>query len=156
MVFPAYMGAMIVGVIVRNTLLLCGKNWSNGKVIDVLSSCMLGIFLATAMMSLNLKELASSAAPMLIILAAQILLCWGFVRWVTFPCLGGDYDAAVIAAGHCGFGHGVTLSAVANMDSITRKFGPSHRAIIVVPIAGGMLVDLTNSLNITWFLNVLQ
>lgn len=156
MVFPAYMGAMIIGVIVRNVLLLCGKTWINGKVIDALSGLMLGIFLATAMMSLNLKELAASAAPMLIILVAQILLCWAFVRWVTFPCLGSDYDAAVIAAGHCGFAHGATPSAVANMDSISRKFGPSHRAFIVVPIVGGMLIDLTNSLNITWFLNVLK
>jgi ESS family glutamate:Na+ symporter len=156
MVFPAYMGAMLVGVIVRNSLLLCGISWIDAKVIDALSSLMLGVFLATAMMSLNLKELAASALPMLIILAAQILLVWAFVRWVTFPLLGKDYDAAVIVAGHCGFAHGATPSAVANMDSITRTFGPSKRAFLIVPIVGGMLIDLTNSLNITWFLNFLK
>jgi ESS family glutamate:Na+ symporter len=156
MVFPAYMGAMLVGVIVRNVLLLCGISWIDAKVIDALSGLMLGIFLATAMMSLNLKELAASAGPMLVILAAQILLVWAFVRWVTFPLMGKDYDAAVIVAGHCGFAHGATPNAVANMDSICRSFSPSQRAFLIVPIVGGMLIDLTNSLNITWFLNFLK
>lgn len=156
MVFPAYMGAMLVGVMVRNVLLLCGISWINPKVIDALSSLMLGVFLTTAMMSLNLKELAASAVPMLVILAAQILLGWAFVRWVTFPCMGKDYDAAVIVTGHFGFAHGSTTNAVANMDSLCRSFGPSHRAFLVVPLVGGMLVDLTNSLNITWFINFLK
>lgn len=156
MVFPAYMGAMLVGVLVRNALLLCGISWIDTKVIDALSGLLLGVFLATAMMSLNLRELAASAMPMLFILAAQIMLVWAFVRWVTFPLMGKDYDAAVIAAGHCGFAHGATPSAVANMESITRTFGPSPRAFLIVPIVGGMLIDLTNSLNITWFINFLR
>jgi ESS family glutamate:Na+ symporter len=156
MVFPAYMGAMLVGVMVRNALLLCGISWIDAKVIDALSGLLLGVFLATAMMSLNLKELAASAMPMLVILAAQIMLVWAFVRWVTFPLMGKDYDAAVIVAGHCGFAHGATPSAVANMESITRTFGPSPRAFWIVPIVGGMLIDLTNSLNITWFINFLR
>lgn len=156
MVFPAYMGAMIVAVFVRNGLLALGVKMIDGRVIDALSQLMLGVFLATAMMSLQLKELAASALPMLLILAAQIVLTYFFVRWVTFPLMGKDYDAAVIVAGHCGFGHGATPSAVANMDAICRKFGPSHRAFLIVPIVGGMLIDLTNSLNITWFLNFLK
>lgn len=156
MVFPAYMGAMIVAVIVRNGLLALGVKKIDGRVIDALSQVMLGVFLATAMMSLQLKELAASALPMLLILSAQIILTYLYVRWVTFPLMGKDYDAAVIVAGHCGFGHGATPSAVANMDAICRKFGPSRRAFLIVPIIGGMLIDLTNSLNITWFLNFLK
>ena len=117
---------------------------------------MLGVFLATAMMSLQLKELAASALPMLLILGAQIVLSYFFVRWVTFPLMGKDYDAAVIVAGHCGFGHGATPSAVANMDAICRKFGPSRRAVLIVPTVGGRLIGLTNSLSITWFVNFLK
>ncbi len=156
MVFPAYMGSMIAAVIVRNGLLALGVKQIDSRVIDALSQLMLGVFLATAMMSLQLKELAASALPMLLILGAQIVLSYFFVRWVTFPLMGKDYDAAVIVAGHCGFGHGATPSAVANMDAICRKFGPSRRAFLIVPIVGGMLIDLTNSLNITWFLNFLK
>lgn len=156
MVFPAYMGAMIAGVIVRNSLLACGIRIIDGNIIDSLSNLMLGVFLATAMMSLNLMDLAASALPMLIILAAQLSLTWAFVRWVTFRFMGRDYDAAVIVAGHCGFAHGATPSAVANMDAICRRYGPSKRAFLIVPIVGGMLIDLTNSINITWFLNVLK
>jgi ESS family glutamate:Na+ symporter len=156
MIFPAYMGAMIAAVIVRNGLLALGFPRIDSRIIDSLSNLMLGVFLATAMMSLQLKELSSSALPMLIILAAQMILSYVFVRWVTFPLMGKDYDAAVIVAGHCGFGHGATPSAVANMDAICRKYGPSRRAFLIVPIVGGMLIDLTNSLNITWFLNLLK
>ena len=156
MVFPAYMGSMIAAVILRNGLLALGVKQIDSRVIDALSQLMLGVFLATAMMSLQLKELAASALPMLLILGAQIVLSYFFVRWVTFPLMGKDYDAAVIVAGHCGFGHGATPSAVANMDAICRKFGPSRRAFLIVPIVGGMLIDLTNSLNITWFLNFLK
>jgi hypothetical protein len=105
---------------------------------------------------MTIAELAASAGPMLVILSAQILLVWAFVRWVTFPLMGKDYDAAVIVAGHCGFAHGATPNAVANMDSICRSFSPSQRAFLIVPIVGGMLIDLTNSLNITWFLNLLK
>lgn len=156
MVFPAYMGAMIAGVAIRNGLLACGIRLIDGNIIQALSNLMLGIFLATAMMTLNLKELAASALPMLVILTAQILLTWAFVRWVTFRLMGRDYDAAVIVAGHCGFAHGATPSAVANMDAICRKFGASPRAFLIVPIVGGMLIDLTNSINITWFLNFMK
>ncbi len=39
-----------------------------------------------------------------------------------------NYDAAVLAAGHCGFGLGATPTAIANMQAITERFGPSHMA----------------------------
>lgn len=156
MVFPAYMGAMVTGVFLRNVLLAAGIRKIDSKVLDALSQLMLGLFLATAMMSLNLKELSASALPMLVILAAQMILTWVFVHRVTFPLMGKNYDAAVIVAGHCGFGHGATPNAVANMDAICRKYGASQRAFLIVPIVGGMLIDLTNSLNITWFLNLLR
>ena len=53
--------------------------------------------------------------------------------------MGKDYDAAVLAGGHCGFGLGATPTAVANMQSITEKFGPSHKAFLIVPMVGAFL-----------------
>jgi ESS family glutamate:Na+ symporter len=91
---------------------------------------------------------------MLVILAAQVAVVAVFTTFVTFRLMGSDYDAAVMASGHCGFAHGATPSAIANMDSVTHKFGPAHRAFIVVPMVGGMFIDITNSLNITWFINM--
>ena len=156
LVFPAYMGALLAGLILRNVLDRLGKPWIDSHVIDLTGGVLLGIFLAMAMMSLNLKELAASAVPMLVILSAQVVLVVLFTTFVTFRLMGRDYDAAVMVSGHCGFGHGATPNAIANMDSITRKLGPAHRAFIIVPMVGGMFIDITNSLNITWFINMFQ
>ena len=76
-----------------------------------------------------------------------------YAMFVTFRVLGRDYDAAVISAGHCGFGLGATPNAMANMDSVTSTFGPSPTAYLVLPIVGAFLVDFANSLTITIFTN---
>ncbi|MCU0793195.1 MAG: sodium/glutamate symporter [Opitutaceae bacterium] len=155
-VFPAYMGAMIVGVILRNALDFSGREWIDSRVVDTIGALLLGVFLAMAMTSLNLVELAGSAGPMLVILFAQVAFIALFTTWVTYRFMGRDYDAAVMAGGHCGFGLGATPNAVANMDSLVRRYGPAPRAYIVVPAVGAMLIDFTNALNITWYLNLLK
>jgi ESS family glutamate:Na+ symporter len=78
-----------------------------------------------------------------------------FAWWVTFRLLGRDYEAAVMAGGHCGFALGATPNAVANMDALTRRYGPAPRAYTVVPPVGAFLIDFTNALTITAFLNFL-
>jgi glutamate:Na+ symporter, ESS family len=156
LVFPAYMGAMIVGVALRNALDFSGRAWIDSRVVDLIGAVLLGVFLAMAMMSLNLAELAGSAGPMLVILFTQVAFIAVFTTYVTYRLMGRDYDAAVMAGGHCGFGLGATPNAVANMDSLVRRYGPAARAFVIVPTVGAMLIDFTNALNITWFLNLLK
>jgi glutamate:Na+ symporter, ESS family len=143
-------------VLLRNALDFSGRNWIDSRVVDLIGAVLLGVFLAMAMMSLNLAELAGSAGPMLVILFAQVLFIALFTTWVTYRLMGRDYDAAVMAGGHCGFGLGATPNAIANMDSLVRRYGPAARAFVIVPTVGAMLIDLTNALNITWFLNILK
>ena len=76
-----------------------------------------------------------------------------FAWFVTFNCTGRDYDAAVTSAGHVGFGLGITPNAVATMDVLTSKFGPSPRALLIVTIVGAFLIDFTNALVLTGWLN---
>lgn len=154
--FPPQIGAMVVGVIVRNAFDLSGRRWIKSETVDVLASIALGFFLTVAMMSLNLIELANAAGPMLVILLAQGAVIALFTTWVTFRVMGRDYDAAVMAAGHCGFGLGATPNAVANMKAVVEKFGPAPRAFLVIPLVGAILIDFTNSLTITLFLNLLK
>jgi ESS family glutamate:Na+ symporter len=155
-VFPAYMGAMIVGVTLRNVLDLSGRTWIDSRLVDLIGAVLLGVFLAMAMMGLNLAELAASAGPMLVILFAQVVFIAFFSTWVTYRLMGRDFDAAIMAGGHCGFGLGATPNAVANMDSLVRRYGAAPRAYVIVPTVGAMLIDFTNALNITWFLNILK
>lgn len=155
-IFPVYMGAMIFGLVLRNAVDFSGKRWIKTEIVDTLASVSLGIFLAIAMMSLNLIDLAGAAVPMLVILFAQILVMGLFAVFITFPLMGRNYDAAVMAAGQVGFGLGATPNAVANMKTLVDRFGPSPRAFLVVPIVGGFLIDFLNALNITTFMNLLK
>lgn len=152
--FSAQIGAMIVGVVVRNLVDLSGRRWIRSDVVDLIASISLGIFLAVAMMSLNLIELANTALPMLAILGVQVALMAAFAIYVTYRAMGRDFDAAVMAGGHCGFGLGATPNAVANMKSLVERYGPAPRAFLVIPLVGAILIDFTNSLVVTFFLDV--
>ena len=154
--FPVYMGAMLLGVTVRNLMDLSKRTWVDSEIIDTLASVSLGVFLAIAMMSLNLIELANAALPMLIILAVQVVVMALYAWFVTFRLMGRDFDAAVMAGGHCGFGLGATPNAVANMKALVESFGPAPRAFLVVPVVGAFLIDFVNAVNITAFINLLK
>ena len=103
-------------------------------------------------MSLKLWELASLALPMIIILAVQAVAMALYAVFVTYRMMGKNYDAAVLAAGHCGFGLGATPTAIANMQAITDRFGPSHMAFLVVPMVGAFFIDIVNALVIKLYL----
>ena len=79
------------------------------------------------------------------ILVSQVLIMILYAYFVTFRVMGKNYDASVLAAGHCGFGLGATPTAVANMQAITNMYGPSHRAFLIVPLCGAFFVDLINA-----------
>ena len=46
-----------------------------------------------------------------------------FAWTITFRVMGRDFEAAVMSAGHVGFGLGITPNAVANMNSLVEDFG---------------------------------
>jgi len=153
---PGYIGAMICAAVVRNlddgTRILK----LDQRIIDDLGTIALSLFLAMALMSLKLWELLDLALPMLVILAAQVATIAAFTVFVTFRFMGRDYDAAVMAGGHCGFGLGATPNAVANMRSIVERFGPAPRAFLVLPMVGAFFIDFSNALIITAYINLVQ
>ena len=148
---PAYIGPMIIAIIVRN--LADSRNVELPlDAIDASANVCLSIFLSLALMTLKLWELIDLALPMIAILALETLMMFCLARFVVFKIMGGDYDAAVLVSGFCGFGMGATPNAMANMQSITQKFGPSPKAFLIVPIVGGMFCDLTNTAILSLFL----
>jgi len=90
--------------------------------------------------------------PIVVLLAAQALLMALFAIFVTFRVMGRNYDAAVLAAGHCGFGLGATPTAIANMQAVTQRFGPSQIAFLVVPMVGAFFIDIANAVVIKLYL----
>ena len=130
---PTFVCVLFVGVILSNGLSMMGFYRVFERAVSVLGNVSLSLFLAMALMGLKLWELASLALPMLAILVE-------------------NYDAAVLAAGHCGFGLGATPTAIANMQAITERFGPSHMAFLVVPMVGAFFIDIVNALVIKLYL----
>jgi ESS family glutamate:Na+ symporter len=149
---PTFVCVLFVGVILSNSLALMGFYRVFERAVSVLGNVCLSLFLAMALMSLRLWELASLALPMLAILAVQALFMALYAMFVTWRLMGKNYDAAVLAAGHCGFGLGATPTAIANMQAITERFGPSHMAFLVVPMVGAFFIDIVNAIVIKMYL----
>jgi ESS family glutamate:Na+ symporter len=120
--------------------------------VSLLGNVSLALFLGIALMSLRLGDLASLALPLVVILAAQAIAMAAYAIFVTFRVMGANYDAAVLAAGHCGFGLGATPTAIVNMQAITERFGPSHVAFLIVPMVGAFFIDIANAIVIKLFL----
>lgn len=149
---PTFVCVLFVGVVLRNGLSAFGLYQVFEREVSVIGNVSLSLFLAIALMSLKLWDLAALALPIFIILAAQTLVMALFAIFVTFRVMGSNYDAAVLAAGHCGFGLGATPTAIANMQAVTQRYGPSQMAFLVVPMVGAFFIDITNAVVIKLFL----
>jgi ESS family glutamate:Na+ symporter len=156
LILPAYIGAMIIGAILRNLDDRFHFASVDQADIDTLSRIALYLFITMALLTLRLWEIAHLALPMLVILGAQVVFCWLMCVTICYRGMGRDYEAAVTAAGFCGFMLGITANAVACMEELVEKYGPAPQAFLVVPIVGAFLIDFTNSFIITAMMNVMR
>lgn len=155
MTFPVYIGAMIAAALIRNIDEYTGKfNIHMGEINDV-GGISLSLFLGIAMITLKLWQLSDLALPLIVLLMIQVVLIYVFARYVVFNIMGRDYDAAILAAGTCGFGMGATPNAMANMQVLCEKYAPSVKAYLLIPLIGSLFADFINSLVITLFINIL-
>ena len=147
---PAYIGAMIVGAIIRNIQEARKVKMPMGEM-NALGNICLSLFLALAMCNLKLWELVDLAVPMIVILLLETVVMYFYASFVVFNIMGRDYDAATISSGFCGFGMGATPNAIANMQAITNIYGPAPVAFMIVPLVGSLFIDFVNGLIITGF-----
>lgn len=150
---PAYVGAMMVAAVLRTADDYTGWLRLSHRVIDTLGVVSLSLFLVMALMTLDLRQLAGLALPLVVILTAQLLLI-GAACWPVFRLMGRDYDAAVMTGGFVGFMLGTTANAMAVMRTLAERFGPAPRAFLVAPLVGAFFIDFTNALIVTVFLNM--
>jgi len=142
---PTFVWALAGGVILRNSLTMIFNFDMFDRAIDVIGNASLSLFLAMALLSLKLWELTDLAGPVLIILLVQTFVMILYVYFITFKVMGKNYDAAVLSAGHCGFGMGATPTAIANMQAVTDRYLPSPKAFLIVPMVGAFFVDIVNA-----------
>lgn len=153
--FPIYIGAMLAAALMRNICEYTDIATIHMGEINDLGGISLSLFLGMAMITLRLWELASLALPLVILLAAQVLLIIIFTYVIEFNIMGRDYDAAILVSGTCGFGTGATPNAMANMQAVCDQYVPSIKAYLLIPLVGSLFADFLNSLVITFFINLL-
>lgn len=149
---PAYIGAMLVGALVRNIDDFTGWLRLPTHTVELIGNVCLALFLAVALMNLRLWELAGMGLPLLVNLVLQVGLVALFAVPV-FWLMGRDYDAAVMGGGFIGFMLGTTANAMAVMRALVQRYGIAPRAFLVAPLVGAFFIDFSNALIITGFVN---
>ena len=86
--FPIYIGAMLAAALMRNICEYTGIATIHMGEINDLGGISLSLFLGMAMITLRLWELASLALPLVILLAAQVLLIIIFTYVIEFNIMG--------------------------------------------------------------------
>jgi len=157
---PTFVSCLFAGILVTNLgpLLLPKVKMpkpEQSRSLALISEISLGLFLAISLMSLELWTLADLGFPILLMLLAQIVVVLLWAGVVVFRAMGANYDAAVMSAGYVGLALGATPTAIANMTAVTKLYGASPRAFIIVPLIGAFFIDLANAIVIQlyagWF-----
>ena len=148
---PAYIGAMLVGALIRNIDDASGLIKLSVPTIELIGNICLALFLSVALMNLKLWELAGLAMPLLVNLGLQMVIVCAFCI-VVFKVMGRDYDAAVMGGGFIGFMLGTTANAMAVMRTLVERYGAAPRAFLVAPLVGAFFIDFTNALIINGFI----
>lgn len=153
--FPIHVCCMFAGILVR---LYYDNKKGNHEVlyesIDIVGDFSLGLFVSMSIISMKLWQLSGLGTSLIILLLAQVVLITIFCYFLTFRLLGKDYDAAVMAVGHTGFGLGAVPVSMTTMQSVCKKYRYSKLAFFVVPVIGGFISNITNAIIITKFLDI--
>jgi glutamate:Na+ symporter, ESS family len=150
---PAFLWCLMVGVALRAFGDATGLYRVHEPTNILFGTVSLSLFLTLTMLGLRIWELAASIGPLLLILFLQGALVVLFSVLVCFRTLGRTYDAALLSTGLIGFALGSTATAMANMQTLAKRFGPSPQAFLIVPVVGAFFVDLLNALVLTGFLS---
>jgi len=157
---PTFVSCLFAGILVINLLPVLFPRLKvpkpeQSRPLALISDISLGLFLAISLMSLQLWTLADLGFAILLMLVAQVVVVMFWAGIVVFRAMGATYDAAVMSSGYVGLALGATPTAIANMTAVTKDYGPSPRAFIIVPLIGAFFIDLANAiviqLYISWF-----
>ena len=157
---PLFVTCLFAGILITNTIpkkfpRLTGTSWPNRKpAVALIADLSLGTFLAMSLMSMQLWTLIDLAGPIIAILAAQVVVSVAVNLFVVFPAMGRNFDAAVVSAGFGGISLGSTPTAMANMSAVSKQYGASHLAFIIVPLVCAFFIDIANAFYIPLFLKL--
>ena len=151
---PAIIFALIFAFILRVLCYFFGLNLAH-KNLALLGNFCLALFLALALMSIDLKALLDIGLPLFVLLCLELVLMLFFVFFITFRVFGRDYEAALLSAAQCGLCLGATPIALANLEKLELRFFSSKSALAILCLSGVFFIDFINALVIWLFLSFL-
>ncbi len=143
-VLPGFLSAMIAGVAVTN-LADAFQYKLDFAPIERGGALALQLFLVMALMSTPLISVAAIIVPLALNVMVQVAVTVAIAYFILFRLLGSDYDAAVTSGGFLGFGLSSMPVAMATMDEVGHRYGPSPKAFLLITLAGSFFVDLANA-----------
>ena len=154
---PLFVTTMLMAIIMSNSVpyLFPSIQWpARTRSMAIVSDYCLSIFLALSLMSMQLWTLVSLGGPLISVLMLQIVAASAFILLIVFKFMGSNYTSAVLSAGFAGFALGATPTAIANMSSVTKRYGAAPLALIILPLVSAFFVDLVNALIIKFFVGL--
>ena len=151
---PAIIFALIFALILRVLCYFFGLNLAH-KNLALLGNFCLALFLALALISIDLKGLLDIGLPLFVLLCLELVLMVFFVFFITFRVFGRDYEAALFSAAQCGLCLGATPIALANLEKLELRFFSSKSVLAILCLSGVFFIDFINVLVIWLFLSFL-
>lgn len=154
---PLFVACLMIGILMSNTIpyIFPKLPWpARTRALAVISDYSLSVFLVMSLMSMQLWALSGLGGSLLTILILQALVATAFIILILFRFMGSDYNAAVLSAGFAGFALGATPTAIANMSSVTKRYGPAPLALIILPLVSAFFVDIANAFIIKFFVGL--
>lgn len=151
---PAIIFALIFALMLRVLCYFFGVNLAH-KNLALLGNFCLALFLALALMSIDLKALLDIGLPLFVLLCLELVLMLFFVFFITFRVFGRDYEAALLSSAQCGLCLGATPIALANLEKLELRFFSSKSALAILCLSGVFFIDFINVLVIWLFLSFL-
>jgi ESS family glutamate:Na+ symporter len=151
LVLPGFLTALLGGAAITNTASLFRWNL-NLRPVERGGEIALQIFLASSLMSMQLWTVTGALGPLLANVLIQVVVTTLLAVFLLFPALGRDYDAGVTVGGFLGFGLSSMPVAMATMDEVASRYGPSPKAFLLITLAGSFFVDLANAFVVRGFL----
>nr|WP_321432078.1 sodium/glutamate symporter [uncultured Campylobacter sp.] len=151
---PAIIFALIFALILRVLCYFFGLNLAH-KNLALLGNFCLALFLALALISIDLKGLLDIGLPLFVLLCLELVLMVFFVFFITFRVFGRDYEAALLSSAQCGLCLGATPIALANLEKLELRFFSSKSVLAILCLSGVFFIDFINVLVIWLFLSFL-
>lgn len=151
---PLFVPCLLAGIVMSNTIPYLFPNlpWpARTRALAIISEYCLSVFLAMSLMSMQMWTLAGLGGTLIGVLLLQVVAATGFILFLVYRMMGANYTAAVLSAGFAGFSLGATPTAIANMSSVTKRYGPAPLAMIILPLVSAFFVDLANAFIIKFF-----